>query len=138
MALDDLEKEMDKNDKNDKGLRKTLRVMNMGKCEQETNIVQEYHDCVAKDDPTFQFLMDCIGSSSHPDMIKLNIFSRLDDAAISDLVAKMFRIPTAPGMNIITEVREHTVGILHVGCRNFLHQKTGSLWPWKFNEHVLV
>ena len=105
---------MDKNDKNDKGLRKTLRVMNMGKCEQETNIVQEYHDCVAKDDPTFQFLMDCIGSSSHPDMIKLNIFSRLDDAAISDLVAKMFRIPTAPGMNIITEVREHTVGMLLV------------------------
>ena len=112
--------------------------MNMGKCEQETNIVQEYHDCVAKDDPTFQFLMDCIGSSSHPDMIKLNIFSRLDDVAISDLVAKMFRIPTAPGMNIITEVREHTVGMLRVGCRNFLHQKTGSLWPWKFNEHVLV
>ena len=115
--------------------------MNMGKCEQETNIVQEYHDCVAKDEPTFQFLMDCIGSSSHPDMIKLNIFSRLDDLAISDLVAKMFRIPTAPGMNIITEVRETLFAacwmlVVLVTFSNC--QKTGSLWPLTFNEHMLV
>ena len=36
-------------------------------------------------------------------MIKLNIFSRLDDHAISDLAVKMFRVPTSSGMRIIEE-----------------------------------
>ena len=35
--------------------------------------------------------------------MKLNIFSRLDDLAISDLVEQMFLVPTSQNMKIITE-----------------------------------
>ena len=103
MHMDDLDKESNGGGGGDKGLRGTLRKINRGKCLHETNIVKTFRQDVTKNDATIQFLMNCIGSSSHPDMIKLNIFSRLDDQAIAKLATQMFCVPIQPNALVIEE-----------------------------------
>ena len=63
MDLGDFDRELDRVfSGGDKGLRRTLRVMNRGKCEHEAEIVTKHGQDVEKDDQTIQFLMESIGT----------------------------------------------------------------------------
>ena len=64
MDLGDFDRELDRAfSGGDKGLRRTLRVMNRGKCEHEAEIVTMHGKNVEKDDQTIHFLMESIGTS---------------------------------------------------------------------------
>ena len=77
-------------------------------------------------------------------MIKLNIFSRLDDHAISDLAVKMFRVPTSSGMPIIEEgdagevfyVVRHGSYDVTVDKNNPMNKKTTTLSSTSAKEAI--
>ena len=103
MQMDEFDQEIESSNGAKKNLRGTLRKINRGKCQHESEIIAAHSSFISKNETTVQFLMDCIGSSSQPDMIKLNIFSRLDDIAINKLVQKMFCVTTKPNSLVIEE-----------------------------------
>ena len=83
--------------------RDMLRHMNRGHCDVDLELIKAYGADTTKSNAEHSLLLSCIGSTSHPDLVKLNIFSRLDQDALGALVDVMFKIPTYPGMQVIRE-----------------------------------
>lgn len=86
-----------------RALRGTLRNMDHGQCDTDRALIEAHHHSVEKNEQELSMLLDAVGSNSHPDLVKLNIFTRLDESALEYIIGKMFKIPTYSGMQIMQE-----------------------------------
>ena len=86
-----------------RALRKTLRNLDRGQCDVDQALINAYKHAVDKTEEEHNMLLNVIGSDVHPDLVKLNIFTRLDELALDNIIKSMFKIPTYPGMQIVRE-----------------------------------
>ena len=93
----------DKSKQETRALRMTLRHLDHGHSVVDEALIKSYGGSTKKSEEEHTLLLNIIGSDSHPDLVKLNIFSRLDNVALNEIVSSMFKIPTYPGMQIIQE-----------------------------------